>query len=351
MQTLELPPPLVSVIIPMYNAEGYITQALQSVLQETTIPLEVIVVNDRSSDRSLERVQAIQDARLRVVNGAKAGISTTMNLGLAAARGTIIMRCDADDLFTPGRIASQANWLLQHPDYGAVCGSYDIIAPNGSFVLQHDTGGTPEEVTDELQQGITRTHLCTFAIRTDILRLLGGFRPYFETGEDIDLQLRLADICRVFYQIESRYCYRLHNDSITHMIPSERRVFFDRIARTFQQQRQHQGQDDLQHGIFPPIPQGSESRSYSSNEQIQGFLQGRAWQALSQGQRRNALKLGVRSLLANPGHLPTWSNFLVLLAKLPTQKAQPAPGHPNRPMAEAPQPPAEPVTSELNRDA
>lgn len=350
MQILELPQPSVSVIIPMYNAEEYITQALQSVLQETSIPLEVIVVNNRSSDRSLERVQVIQDVRLRVVNGATMGIATTMNLGLAEARGTIIMRCDADDLFTSGRIASQANWLQQHPDYGAVCGSYDIIAPKGSFVMQHDTGSTPEEITDELQQGITRTHLCTFAIRTDILRLLGGFRPYFETGEDIDLQLRLTDVCRVFYQIESRYCYRLHDESITHMIPSERRVFFDRIARTFQKQRQHQGQDDLQNGYFPPIPQCSETRSYSSSKQIQGFLKGRAWQSLSQGHRRNAFKLGVRSLMANPSHLPTWGNFLVLLAKLPIQKAPPAPRHPSPPIANEPKPHAEAVTSEFNRD-
>lgn len=80
-------PPLVSVIVPMYNAEAYITSALTSILRETAVSLEVIVVNDRSSDRSLEQVLAIQDPRLRVVNGAKAGISTTMNLGLAAARG------------------------------------------------------------------------------------------------------------------------------------------------------------------------------------------------------------------------------------------------------------------------
>lgn len=232
------------------------------------------------------------------------------------------MRCDADDLFTPGRIASQADWLTRNPDYGAVCGSYDIIAPNGSFVLQHDTGSIPEEITDELQQGITRTHLCTYAIRTDTLRKLGGFRPYFETGEDIDLQLRLGDSSRVFYQIESRYCYRLHNASITHVIPSERRVFFDRIARTFQHQRQEQGHDDLQQGQFPPIPEGDRSPSYSSQEQIQGFLQGRSWQAFQQGQRIQALKLGMRSLIARPLHGPAWSNFVVLLIKVATKKSQ-----------------------------
>jgi glycosyltransferase involved in cell wall biosynthesis len=316
--------PDVSIIIPMYNAEAYIAKALKSVLQETDVALEVIVVNDRSTDRSLQILSTIQDPRVRLVNGAKAGIATTMNLGLAAARGRVIMRCDADDLFPKGRIAAQLNWLEDHPNCGAVCGSYDIIAPNGSFVLKHDTGNTAEDITEELTCGLTRTHLCTFAIRTDVLRQLGGYRPYFETGEDIDLQLRLGEVCQIYYQAASRYSYRLHNESITHVIPSEKRVFFDRVARTFQNERQFEGSDRLQRGIFPEVPQGSESRAYSSSEQIQGFLQGRAWQEYERGHPKAALNMALRSLGANPGHWPTWKNMGILVSKLVLQRRSPA---------------------------
>jgi len=339
--------PDVSIIIPMYNAEAYIAQALRSVLQETEVNLEVIVVNDRSTDQSLQILSTVRDHRVRLVNGAKAGIATTMNLGLAAARGRVMMRCDADDLFPRGRIAAQLAWLDENPDYGAVCGSYDIIAPNGSFVLKHDTGNTAEEITEELTCGLTRTHLCTFAIRTDVLRQLGGYRPYFETGEDIDLQLRLGEVCRVFYQAASDYSYRLHNDSITHVIPSEKRVFFDRIARTFQNERQLDGRDRVQQGIFPAIPTGSGSKAYSSNEQIQGFLQGRAWQEYERGNPKAALQMAMRSLSANPGHWPTWQNMGVLLTKMVLKRRSPSDSIALSSTADSPT--ADPVAPELGQ--
>ncbi len=316
MSGLDTPSPLVSVIMPLHNAEAYITKAVASILQEVAIPLEVIVVNNRSTDRSLQRVLALTDARLRVIHHDTPGIAATLNAGLAVARGAIVMRCDADDLFPCDRIAAQAHWLQQNPDYSALCGSYDVITPRGALVLQHHLGFQAEEITDELQQGITRTHLGTFAIRSELLRQMGGFRPYFETGEDIDLQLRLGDVGRVFYQPDLYYRYRLHNHSITHTMASERRVFFDRIARTFQLQRQRQGQDDLQRRHLPPVPPGSQARPYTSNQQIQGFLQGRAWQLLGQGEWRQALQMGLRSLMANPSYWPAWKNTAILLAKV-----------------------------------
>jgi GT2 family glycosyltransferase len=344
------PSPLVSVIVPMHNAEAYVAKAVASILQEAAIPLEVIVVNNRSTDRSLQRVLAITDPRLRVVHHHTPGIATTLNAGLAVAQGAIVMRCDADDLFPRDRIAVQARWLQDHPEYSALCGSYDVITPRGDTVLQHHLGSQAEEITDELQQGITRTHLGTFAIRTELLRQLGGFRPYFETGEDIDLQLRLGDAGRVFYQPDLYYRYRLHNHSITHTMASERRVFFDRMARTFQLQRQRQGQDDLQRGHLPPVPQGSKARPYTSNQQIQGFLQGRAWQLLSQGQRRQALQMGLRSLGANPSHWPAWKNTVILLAKVltslrPAGAGGSAPLPPNLPQPGTPVPPEPPKPS------
>lgn len=312
----DAPSPLVSVIVPMHNAEAYITSAVASILQEVTVPLEVIVVNNRSTDRSLQRVLALTDARLRVIHHDTPGIAATLNAGLAVARGTLVMRCDADDLFPRDRLATQACWLQQNPDYSALCGSYEVITPEGATVLQHHLGSQAEEITDELQQGITRTHLGTFAIRTELLRQMGGFRPYFETGEDIDLQLRLGDAGRVFYQPDLYYRYRLHNHSITHTMASERRIFFDRMARTFQCQRQRQGRDDLQQGHLPPVPLGSEARPHTSNQQIQGFLRGRAWQLLTQGERRQALQMGLRSLRANPSCWPAWKNTAILLAKV-----------------------------------
>ena len=96
----------VSVIVPLYNAERYVTAALSSVLSEQQVPLEVIVVNDGSTDSSLERVKAIADSRLRLIDSPTKGIAAALNAGLAAACGEFLVRCDADDLYPNGRPAA-----------------------------------------------------------------------------------------------------------------------------------------------------------------------------------------------------------------------------------------------------
>ncbi len=311
---------LVSVIVPLYNAEAFILKTLESILQENTVPLEIIVVNDRSSDRSEEIVQTIKDPRVKIISGLGQGISAALNLGLAEAKGDIIMRCDADDLYSPKRLAQQFNWLSKHPEFSAVCGSFCNIDVKGKLVSNLNTGQNAEEITEELLNGITRTHLCTFAVRSDILRASGGFREYFETAEDLDLQLRLAELGRVWYVPEIQYCYRLHDLSITHTQATVRRKFFESIASEFQRQRKERGSDDLQQGC-PPNPPEAEARSATNaSEHIQNMLIGRAWQEYKKKQRLQALATGLRSIFVSPGKLNAWRSFIALVFKVMTYK-------------------------------
>src|SRR3954462_13757777 len=99
-----MPATLVSIVVPMHNAEPYIAATLKSVLRETSIAIEVIVVNDRSTDASPARVHALEDSRIRIVEGPGRGIAACLNTALAHAHGDIVMRCDADDLFSEHRI-------------------------------------------------------------------------------------------------------------------------------------------------------------------------------------------------------------------------------------------------------
>lgn len=305
---------MISVIMPVYNAERYIMAALSSILCETAIPLEVIVVNDGSTDHSLEKVRKLSDPRIRIVDNWSKGIAEALNTGLALAEGQFIVRCDADDLYPARRIAQQISWLSQNPDFGAVCGGYAAIDPKGLPLVAFDDSRLAEEITQELCAGYTRTHFCTYAIRTDILRSLGGFRSYFTTGEDIDLQFRLGEACRVWYQPGIHYHYRLHRASITHTKSSAEREFFDAIAREFQIQRQKTGQDDLQRGI-PPLPPNCTSRPLSAARHIQKFLLWRAWYEHQAGQRWQALTTGMRSALMLPSDLSTWKSVFALAVK------------------------------------
>jgi glycosyltransferase involved in cell wall biosynthesis len=301
--------------MPMHNAERFVAAALASVLLERDVPLEVIVINDRSTDGSLDAVSGIRDDRVRVGDGPGAGISACLNVGLKAARGDIVMRCDADDLYPPGRIQRQVQWLDANPEFAAVCGSFVPIDARGRATVRLDTGEVMEEITAELKAGTTRTHLCSYAIRAQAIAGMGGFRTYFVSGEDIDFQLRLAERARVMYLPELCYLYRLHDDSVTHTQGAVKRMFYENAAREFAAQRKTSGEDDLQRGIPPPPPSAPSDDPLTAARQIAGFLSGEAWREHAMGRRLKAIGLGWRAVAQAPGDPGSWKSLLALLLK------------------------------------
>ena len=309
--------PKVSVLIPMRNAEPFIASTLSSILLEQDVAIEILVIDDKSTDGSLQRVRKIHDQRIKIIAGKGEGISSCLNIGLESISGEIVMRCDADDLYPEGRIRTQVEWLDAHPEYGAVCGGFSTMDAAGCPVARLDTGNAAEDITTELNGGKTRTSFCTFALRTDIFDLLGGFRPYFVTAEDIDFQLRLGEIARVMYLPESFYFYRIHDASVTHTQGSRKRIFYEDKAREFLLQRMTTGQDDLQRGCPPEPPDAATDKPGSSAKQIRGYLTAAAWQKHAQGDRFQALALGCRALKQSPWDADSWRSFFALMLKPP----------------------------------
>lgn len=307
--------PLVSIIVPMRNAQDYISDALSAILRERQTPLEVIVINDGSTDTSLDRVTSIRDSRIHVFEGPGLGISACLNAGLAKVRGSIVMRCDADDLFPPLRIQEQVSWLAAHPEFDAVCGSFSTIDKNGTHLVDMPCGSDEIEITNELAQGSTRTHLGTYAIRSSLVHRIREFREYFETAEDIDFQFRLSGRGRIAYVPKLWYFYRIHPSSITHTQNTARRDFFEKIASEFQHQHRISGSDDLERGVAAAPPATTSSEHFTANQHIQGMLLGRAWNAHKNGDRIEALSVGVRALKVNPASLGAWKSMAALVLK------------------------------------
>lgn len=301
--------------MPMRNAGAFVARALASILQEGEVPLEVLVVDDGSTDSSVNRVRAIADPRVRLIAGPQEGIAAALNAGLAQARGEILMRCDADDLYAPGRIRQQVMWLMDHPEFVAICSGYTAIAPAGWEIIPFPCGPKAEEITKELQQGVTRTHLCTYAIWMQAVKAIGGFRPYFGTAEDIDLQLRLGELGKVWYTPNTSYYYRLHNTSITHTQSLPEQEFFKSAAQEFQQQRLTRGRDDLQQGCPPALSAPVAGPVFSSEQHIHGLLIGLAWTKHTEGQKLQALKIGLRAAIVYPTYFKSWRNLFILFLK------------------------------------
>ncbi len=308
--------PRVSVVMPMRNAAKFVEASARSVLEQEGVGLELVVIDDGSTDDSAGVVQRLNDPRVKLIPGPQKGIAAALNTGLEVCRGDVFVRCDSDDLLPPGRLQQQLAFLDKHPEYAAVCGGFQTVDPKGTLVKNLGTGDAPEAITGELKQGKTRTHFGTFATRTGVVRDLGGARDYFIGTEDVDLQLRIGTHGPVWYEPGVAYTYRLHHASSTHTQPTPQREFLTEQARRFARQRAEAGTDDLEQGIAEPPPTGSDARAMHVGEQIQGMLISRAWSEVRDGHRAKALRSGWSAVKARPAS-PTGWVALVKLAVLP----------------------------------
>lgn len=137
--------PLISVIMPAYNSEPHLAEAIESVLAQTFGDFELLVVYDQSTDRTEEVVRelAAKDARVRLVPNAHAkGLANSLNTGLEQARGELIARMDADDIVRPYRFAEQVAYLEKHPDVQLLGGGYAPFNEHGHRLdIYHPTEG------------------------------------------------------------------------------------------------------------------------------------------------------------------------------------------------------------------
>ena len=113
--------PRVTVLLPTYQSERYLSDAVDSVLTQSFSDFELLVVDDGSTDRTLDILRGCADPRIRVVQGRRRGLADALNLGIDDARGEYVARFDADDLMVPNRLARQVEFLDENPGV-AVCG-------------------------------------------------------------------------------------------------------------------------------------------------------------------------------------------------------------------------------------
>ena len=119
--------PLVSVVIPVYNGANFLARAINSALQQTYQNIEIIVINDGSSDDSWQRIKKFRDARITVLNQKNKGLAKTLNYGISIANGALIARQDQDDLSQPTRIEMQVEKFKQNKNLGVSDNFYFVF--------------------------------------------------------------------------------------------------------------------------------------------------------------------------------------------------------------------------------
>lgn len=219
--------PKISVIMPAYNAETYIKEAIDSILSQTYGDFELIVLNDCSKDRTEEIILSYTDPRIVYLkNPQNMGVAATLNRGLAVAGGTYIARMDADDISLPERFAQQVAFLDANPQVAVLGTNSETFDENGPLY-------TGWSATNPAQMKVDLLFSCGVAhpsvmMRKAVIQQLGGYDPEFEGMEDYDLWCRVAEHHGVTTLEDILLRYRVHSGQVTKN-PSKK--YMERLRR------------------------------------------------------------------------------------------------------------------------
>ena len=217
MQPRDRDTPLVSVVIPVYNGEPFIADCLQSVHEQTYRPLEVIVVDDGSTDRSLEIVKR-SPGEIKIITQQHRDVSGARNAGIREAAGAYIALLDQDDLWRPDKLIKQIDVFRQHPEIDLVFTDLIKFFPSGKRHHAADKDRLARSLTDDnLFAKLVRKNVLmpssVMARRKSILDA-GLFDEAFKTCGDYELWLRMAALGMKFrYLPEPLTLYRHHGQN------------------------------------------------------------------------------------------------------------------------------------------
>ena len=209
--------PLVSVLIPVYNARPFLRDSITSILNQTLRDLEVIVIDDGSTDGStLDLSQLAQsDVRLKVYRQENAGIVSALNHAIRVASGRFLARMDADDVSEVDRLESQLSYLYAHPEVvalGSDCSLIDSAGRSlGSAQFPRDHIALVKAMENRRS---AFPHPSVMMPRAPVIKL-GGYLERFRHAEDLDLWLRLSQVGRLACLPSAKIRLRTHASNIS----------------------------------------------------------------------------------------------------------------------------------------
>ncbi len=232
----------ISVIIPTYNSEKTIKHTIESVLNQIYTDFELLVINDDSKDSTLDIISQFHDPRIKIFSYPHAGGNVSRNRGLSHAVGEFVSFLDADDIWTPDKLASQIQALQENPQAAVAYSWTDYIDENGEFLLSgvHITanGNIYEQllVSNFLENGSNPL------IRKNALIELGGFDESLTAGQDWDMWLRLAQKFNFIAVPTVQILYRKSPNSLSANLARQEKAclqVLDKALNTSSKELQH----------------------------------------------------------------------------------------------------------------
>lgn len=294
------PDPTVSVLLPVFNGERYIGEAVESILKQTFRDFEFLIIDDGSTDQTpgILRSHAERDPRIRIVTKANGGYTKALLVGLSLAKGKYIARMDADDISHPDRFASQVAFLDENPACGVVGSAIRIIDPDGDPITHRRYPLTHSEIdAAHVHKGECSLAHPSTMIRRSALEEAGSYRPEFEPAEDFELWTRLGEKAELANLAAELLSYRLHPKSTS---TQRGRDQVDRVNRAIEATwtRRNLGTAGMPRVPFAPAA--------DDNSVVRGFAR-MAWDS---GYIRTSRKHAWKQLKVEPFGIRSWKCFI-----------------------------------------
>lgn len=253
--------PLVTVFMPAFNAKQHIAESMESVLAQTMGDFELLIVDDGSTDGTVDVVTTFSDSRVRLERMARnSGVGAVANRGLKLARGRFLARLDSDDIMLPERLERQVGFMEEHPEV-AVCGGAVEVFGEG---VENSVVPYPQSDSAIRCALLTRNPFAHSAVMFRLGALRGHeimYDPGLRSCEDYDIFERLAAHCTLANLPDVLVRYRLHGAQLTEREPEQmsrgasalRRRFLERMlpGLTDQQFAVHEKMAEA-HGFIEP---------------------------------------------------------------------------------------------------
>jgi glycosyltransferase involved in cell wall biosynthesis len=206
--------PLVSVLIPVYNAGKYFEAALFSIINQTYPYLEIIIINDGSTDGCLAILTTISDSRIKLITQANKGKAAALNKALEILHGDYFIIQDADDKSYPQRVEKQLHVMQQHVELAAVYIGYDLLLANQPFAPTFEAISVQQcqaLIADFKHPG----HDASGMYRLSLIKHF-RFDQSLQIGQGIDFILQVGEQFPIICLDKCLYSYRINDQSITH---------------------------------------------------------------------------------------------------------------------------------------
>lgn len=215
---------VISVILPVYNCSDFVSNSVNSILNQTFEDFELLIIDDASTDNTYEIVGALDDPRIRIIKKPEnTGYTNSLNMGIEMANGKYIARMDGDDFSYPQRFQKQIQFFNSNPD-AIVCGT------NYKFMNSHEVNNhpsSPEEVRVHLLAGCYVAHPTVMFKKEVLLKNNLRYNPEFEPAEDYNLWVEMSRYGQIGNIPEVLLDYRTHINQVSQKFSGRQQRYTD----------------------------------------------------------------------------------------------------------------------------